>query len=94
VRVKVKQRIDVGKKMKGEKITSFNAEVLANEEIRAKYKERVEKCLKEQDLAINNVEECCMKIKTLIKTNVEEVLGERKNQIRNGYIYVINKLFY
>jgi hypothetical protein len=37
----MKQRTAVGKKMKGEKITRFNTEVLANEEIRAKYKEKI-----------------------------------------------------
>jgi hypothetical protein len=85
VRAMVKQRIAIGKKMKGEKITRLNTEVLANEEIRAKYKEKIEKCLKEQDLMISNVEECWTKIKTSIKTNAEEVLGERKNQIRNEW---------
>jgi len=41
--------------------------------------------LKEQDLMISNVEECWTKIKMSIKTNAEEVLGERKNQIRNEW---------
>jgi hypothetical protein len=52
VRVKVKQRIAVGKKTKGKKIMRFNTEVLANEEMRAKYKEKIKRCLKEQDLTI------------------------------------------
>jgi hypothetical protein len=39
VRLKVKQRNAVVKKTKGEKVTRFNIE--ANEEIRAKYKEKI-----------------------------------------------------
>jgi hypothetical protein len=55
----------MGKKTKGEKIKFVQTVIqTANEEIRVKYKGKTEKCLKEQVLMINNMEECWIKIKT------------------------------
>ena len=85
VRVKMRHRIKISKYGKGERIQSYNVELLKDNEKRRHYQEGITKELKKLDLTKMEIEDGWKNIKQIVKGGAEEVLGFTTKISRNKW---------